>query len=290
MECVQEVERLTTAEWLRVANHPERSRRPVVLTDAARAWPALRKWSPEFFRQRYGHLRQIAGGREWTLSEYLDLMRRSTAADPAPYPFGFDVERDFPELLADVSPPLQLGRRDRTGHPLLMPSMLSATKPHEIFFGGAGSIFRVLHYDALHLHGHITQIMGSKDFYLYGPEQSPYMYPRVDNPKLSEVDILAPDFERHPEFRKARPVHARIAPGETIFFPVGWWHYTRMDGPSIAYGAMTLDYINWQSFLRDCIAGRRAAGTPAWKAAAVMAYGQALGLLMDAQEALAALM
>ena len=36
---------------------------PVILTDAAKDWPAIGKWTPEFFKTHYGHLTKELDGR-----------------------------------------------------------------------------------------------------------------------------------------------------------------------------------------------------------------------------------
>lgn len=259
--------------------------RPVVVPDAAAQWPALRRWTPDFFRARYARITAEAGGRVWTLAEYLDRAERSTPADPAPYPFNFDMLADFPELIADVAPQPRFGRIDRLHHPLLWKALLRGTRPHELFFGGGGSVFRRLHVDTLCLHGHITQIRGDKAFFLYPPEQTPLMYPSAENPKLSAIDDpLHPDLQRFPRFAEARPYRTVIHEGETIFFPAGWWHFTQMHGFCISYGGIGLTARNWPDFIRDNLEHRLRSGVPAWKAQALRGYGRVAGALMDLHE------
>lgn len=263
--------------------------RPVVIPDLAAAWPALRRWTPEFFRTHYGTLSCEIDGRRWHMAEYLDRAERSTPDDPAPYPFNFDMLAQLPALIADVQPQPRFGRIDRLRHPLMWRTLLKGTRPHELFFGGGGSVFRRLHVDTLYLHGHITQIRGDKEFFLYPPEQTPLMYPALDNPKLSRiVDPLHPDLARFPRFAEARPWHTRLREGETIFFPSGWWHFTQMHGPCISYGGIGLTASNWPAFIADNLAHRRADGVPRWKLGALRAYGTVAGAAMRAHEVLVA--
>jgi hypothetical protein len=259
--------------------------RPVVVPDAAQLWPALEKWKPAFFRRHYGHISTRAGQREISIADYVDLMLRSSPDQPAPYPFSFDIEKYFPELLQDIQPQPAFHRLNRLDHPLMRRSFLSGTRRHEIFFGGNGSYFPFLHYDALHLHGHITQILGDKEFYLFPPEQGALMYPSSDNEKFSRInDPFDPDLERFPLYAQARPHAALLQPGETIFFPAGWWHVTRIFGPCISYGGVGLTSANWSAFVRDNARLRSRGPRVSPKALALLSYGSLAGALMRVQE------
>src|SRR5262245_25018009 len=60
--------------------------RPVVLKDAARQWPALSKWTPAFFQERYGskqvpvfeRKRSVTLKNTIALSDYIDGMTAAT--------------------------------------------------------------------------------------------------------------------------------------------------------------------------------------------------------------------
>ena len=257
--------------------------RPVVLTDAAQRWPALGKMTPEFMRDTYGHLvKQMSDGRQYTVAEYVELMLRSTPAQPAPYPFNFNIEKTMPELLADMQPQLAYGHADRIHHPLLPRFMLRGTEVYELFMGGNGAGFPYLHYDALCMNTQITQLYGAKEFILYAPDQTPYLYPKADNAKVSQVDTHQPDYDRFPRFREARPVRVTVEQGETILFPTGWWHTTRIHEPSISMGRAHLSEVNWQAYVEDVYALRRQRHPLV--AALTRQYGRLLGRYMDRQE------
>ncbi|MEX1132047.1 MAG: cupin-like domain-containing protein, partial [Flavobacteriales bacterium] len=201
--------------------------RPVILTDTAKRWPAVGKWTPEFFKTRYGKISKEVNGRVVPLSEQIDLIKCSTPQNPAPYPYNLEVADYFPELMADMQPQLVFGKMDR-GVSALMPKILMHGTPiHEIFFGGNGSWFPFIHYDALFLHTQITQIHGEKEFVLFHPDDSPYLYPSPVNEKWSQVNnVFDPYLEKFPLFAKATPYRETLCEGETLFFPSGWWHTT----------------------------------------------------------------
>jgi hypothetical protein len=256
--------------------------RPVIVADAAARWPAMHRFTWDFFRDRYGHLARTIGDRTYTLSETIDLIMASTPEHPAPYPFNLNVEAHFPELLADLQPELAYGASDRVNHPLLPRLLMRGTEVYELFFGGDGSAFPRVHYDALWLHTQITQIRGSKEFFLYPPDQGACMYPHPENEKMSLVDFTAPDPHRFPRFFEARPIVVTVNEGETIFFPAGWWHATRIHEPCISLGKVQLNASNWNRYADDVRAF--------WNrehplfATAARWYLGALGRLMDAQE------
>lgn len=259
-------------------------RRPVVLTEAVKDWPAMKKWTPEFFKQRYGGIKLDVKGKVYSIAEQADLMMRSTMENPAPYPYNLNVDHVFPELMEDMRPPTAFDKVDRLLSPLLPKLLAKGTIKHEIFLSGKGSYFPILHVDVQHLHTQITQVYGSKVFFLYAPDQTPYMYPRPDLPIWSQVDnIFKPDLEKYPLFPKAKCHKVTLRAGETVFFPTGWWHTTLSPEPSISYGRAILDHTNWKGFLSDTYKG--------WKqrrpvlAAPALAMGHLVGGMFSAKEA-----
>lgn len=255
--------------------------RPVVLTDATRHWKAMGKFTPAFFKERYGHLTKEIKGQTYRLAEIADLILTSTPENPAPYPFNLNIERCFPELLEDMKPEVLFGKSDRIKHPLLPKLMLRGTEVYELFLGGNGAGFPYLHFDALCMNTQITQLYGSKEFILYSPEQTPYLYPRPDNEKVSQVNTTAPDYESFPLFKQAKPLSVMIEEGETILFPAKWWHTTKIHEPSISMGRAHLTERNWAAFNQDNFELRRKKHPAV--ALATLAYGKVLGRLLDFQ-------
>ena len=52
---------------------------------------------------------------------------------------------------------------------------LSAT---EVYIGGSGASFPVLHYDNLHTHAFLMQLYGEKEYLAFRPDQAAFLYPR----------------------------------------------------------------------------------------------------------------
>jgi histone arginine demethylase JMJD6 len=279
IHAVDKRDSITREELLRDYILPSR---PVILTRAALKWKAMGKITPQYIREKYGHLTKTIDGVEYTYAELIDRILVSTPENPAPYPFNINIEKYCPEIIADAKPDLVYGKTDRVNHPLLPRSMMLGTEVYELFMGGNGSSFPFLHIDELYLHNQMTQLYGSKEFILFAPDQTPYLYPTRDNPKVSPIDVFNPDFEKYPLFRNARPLRVTIEQGETLFFPTGWWHSTQIHEPCISFGRVQLNRANWDLFIKDEYKN--------WKkksiflALPMLIYGKLLGQVMNFQE------
>src|SRR5215467_8291729 len=86
---------------------------PVILTDAAKDWKAMGKFTPEFFLKNYPNLTKEIKGKTYKMSDFIPMMLSSTPDNPSPYPFSFNMEQYFPELLDDVKPEIIYGKCDR---------------------------------------------------------------------------------------------------------------------------------------------------------------------------------
>jgi len=276
------VDRRTNLSDAEFMNEYVKPSRPVVLTDAAKDWKAMKKLTPEFFKSNYAHIDKNINGVIYNMGDFIDMMLTSTAENPAPYPYNFDVEKVFPELMADFLPEIIYGSIDRINHKLMPRTLLNGTTVYEIFLGGNGSSFPFLHFDALYMHTQITQVYGSKDFIMYPPDQTPNMYPYPDNPKFSQVNFLDPDYEKFPLFKEAVPIEFTLQEGETLLFPSGWWHTTKITEPCISLGRAQLNGNNWDNFINDRYVNWKkkisVAATP------VLLYGKIVGGIMKRQE------
>jgi hypothetical protein len=236
-------------------------RRPVVLTDAAAAWPAYGVATPDWFRAHHGSLRVRLLGRECTLAELLDRIEQSGPDKPAPYPCKFEIARELRALLPAVSPRFAYSLPDRQADPLVPQRLFDGVNNLEVFFGGPGGRFPYLHYDVMRLHAWITQLHGDKQFTLYAPDQAPFLYPDPQQPWQSSIrNHHEPDFERYPLLRCARAQTIVLRAGETLFLPCGWWHTARSLGVTISIAFDQLGADNWRDFSADAVDVRRRAG------------------------------
>jgi len=236
-------------------------RRPVILTDAAAAWPVYGQGTPDYFRRRYGEHPVRVLGQECRLAELLDRLEASTCEQPGPYPCKFEIAKDLRELLGDVSPRFGYSLPDRQGSALIPQRLFSGVNNLEIFFGGPGGRFPYLHYDVMHLHAWITQLHGDKEFTLYEPGQEAYLYVNPELPWQSRIrNHHNPDYARYPLLRLARAQKVVIRAGETLFLPCGWWHTARSLTVTISVAFDQLGPDNWRDFVGDVVAQRRRDG------------------------------
>jgi histone arginine demethylase JMJD6 len=249
--------------------------KPVIVTDVMREWKALTRWTPEFFQKEFGAMKitfdgepNASGGYqdgrstvEYQMAQYIDRVLQSSNENPAPY-FRNRVLYDlFPSLKQDIEPlpeyfqPNWLSDRymvKRVGE------VLNRGAAIELYIGGTGGSFPVLHYDGSGTHAFLMQIYGRKQYVVYPPSQEPFLYP---SPKRENVSLLnsveTPDLERFPLFAKAVPTVFVLEPGELLFVPSHWWHTAKMLSSSITVSANVLNQSNWHELVRF-VAMRRA--------------------------------
>jgi histone arginine demethylase JMJD6 len=230
-----------------------RPNKPVILTGALDCWPALGKWSPEYFQQRYGTLEVNVGGRPRPMAEFIDLVLASTAEQPAPYLKDAAVRHMSPELIQDIEPFVEYAFPNWLRGRYLFGSIseLLNMAEVELFLGGAGARLGELHCDYVHTHTVLCQLFGRKEFTLFAPEDTPWLYADGNQSALKRVDEV--DLQRYPLFAKATPIRFAQEPGEIVFLPSGWWHTTRLLTASIAVGVNFANATNWPALTEDLV-------------------------------------
>lgn len=249
--------------------------KPVVVTDALREWKAVSRWTPEFFKHEYGDvkfmidddLRRKVGYKEnngtveYTMAQFIDRVLNSTDESPAPY-FRNRVLYDlFPSLRQDVEPMPEYFQPNWLPERYLVKyvgEVLNRGAAIELYIGGKGGAFPVLHYDGAGTHAFLMQIYGRKQFIIYPPEQEPFLYPSPEKENLSLLNSVEhPDLAGFPLFAKAVPTRFVLESGELLFIPSHWWHTTKMLTPSISISANVLNQSNWHELVRFVSMRRR---------------------------------
>lgn len=227
--------------------------RPVIIEDSVEHWPALWKWTPEFFKTHFGDRDvKVTDGVTMNFAELVDAVLASTAQAPAPYLHKLIISTDMPELAADVSPENAYGFGSRFAS-AIMPKPWNRPDAYlKLLFGGVGGKFPYTHFDGDNAYALITGIYGHKEFRLFAPSDAPYLYPKSDGPNVSRIaDINAPDLEQFPLFERARCFRGVVGPGESIFIPARWWHAARVLDVSISVCTNMLTPANWPGFVRE---------------------------------------
>jgi histone arginine demethylase JMJD6 len=227
--------------------------KPVVLSGALDSWGALAKWTPGYFKTKYGSMDLAIDGQDYTMAEFIDRVNSSSPENPAPYLRNAIVEELLPELLPDIQPlpgyysPNWLD--GRFSHPLR--SRLHNGSP-ELYIGGGGAKFPFLHFDSYHTHAFLAQVYGVKEYTTFSPDQTPYLYVSPKQYNASEIsDLENPDLEKFPLFANAVPMRFELHPGEILFIPGGLWHTAKMLTPSISISVNRANASNWSKLSHD---------------------------------------
>lgn len=224
--------------------------KPVVITGALEHWPARSKWTLDFFLDHYGNLPLEVDGRHLSMAQLIAEVGTSTPHAPAPYLRNYPVKHLPGTLQADIAPMPSCTGPNWLDHPL-MTARASLTFL-ELYIGGEGARFPVLHYDGLHTHAFLMQIQGVKEYVGFAPDQTPYMYSRSGDVNVSEInDIENWDTNRFALFGNAKGIRFTLHPGETLFMPSGWWHTARILSPSITISINGANAANWSDFRKD---------------------------------------
>lgn len=200
---------------------------PVILTDFARDWPAMTRWTPAFFRERYASYpvdvydesfqqpgkAYLAPFGSMRFGEYLDLIERDRTKVRL---FLFDLFKMDPTLLEDIRLPRWVGWLSR--------QFLGS------FFGGEGGV-TTFHYDVDLPHVFHVMIHGRKEFYLFAPAETDKLY-RHPWTVRSYVNVREPDLRKYPRFAEAVGRHCIVEAGETLVIPGGQWHQVYYPGVS----------------------------------------------------------
>lgn len=267
--------------------HFARKNRPVVIRGAAAHWPAVSKWTPQHFKERFGR-RPVSVTREKRMpfDEFIDAVEASTDEKPGPYMFRCFVQETLPELLPEVMPKNQFTFSRRHASRLIPAHWYRPDGYLKLLVGGYGSKFPVMHFDGENAHAFITQIYGVKEFVLFSPDDSPYMYHTEYLNQSGVDDPIYQDRVRFPLMAKATPYRTLLEPGDTIFVPSHWWHSARTVTTCISVCTNMLDSSNWDGFVAE-VAGSRRKTLTRWRLHVANALITAMESLQDHRPQLA---
>ncbi|GLR16916.1 cupin-like domain-containing protein [Portibacter lacus] len=220
---IEKVQQLSKADFTKYFLEPKR---PVIFKDLSAQWPAVNKWTFDYFKENYGDLEvslidksfnsaenYFKSVKKLRFYEYLDLLEQNKPIDLRL--FLFDIFKEAPELTNDIS------------FPEIMNGFIKNYK--FMFFGGRESVTN-LHFDVDCSHVFLTQFQTRKKVILFSPEESKKLY-HLPFTTMSKFDPENPDFEKYPLAEYLNGYEGTIEHGETVFIPSEWWHYLRyIDG------------------------------------------------------------
>lgn len=204
-------------------------RRPVVIKNMAKKWPAYQKWTMEYMKEVVGDVEVPlydsskadpsapinSSAAKMKFGDYIDLIQREPTDLRI---FLFDPIKFAPKLLEDYISPKEL-----------MGGFLD--KYPNMFFGGKGSV-TFLHFDIDMAHIFHTHFNGRKHILLfdYKWKERLYQIPYATY-ALEDYDIENPDFTKFPALDGVEGIECFLEHGDTLFMPTGWWHWMKyLDG------------------------------------------------------------
>ncbi|MCA9718868.1 MAG: cupin-like domain-containing protein [Myxococcales bacterium] len=211
---------------------------PVVLGRFADGWPALTRWRPEYFKDRFGDVEiEVASGRAGAPDPDINFQRHRETVTMAAYVdrvLALGASNDLyaiannrntaraglQPLWEDIAPP---------------PGYLDAARlpgASALWFGPAGTI-TPLHHDTSNIL--FVQILGRKRIYLGPPRSRALLATARGVYNHADCERLDAGARRDAGVRELV-----LAPGETLFIPVGWWHQVRALELSVSLGLNNL--------------------------------------------------
>lgn len=206
-----------------------RPRRPVIIRNMAKNWPAYQKWTMEYMKEVVGDVEVPlydsskadpsapinSPATKMKFSNYIDLITKEPTDLRI---FLFDPIKFAPQLLKDYISPKDL-----------MGGFLD--KYPNMFFGGKGSE-TFLHFDIDMAHIFHTHFQGRKHVILFDYKWKDRLYKiPFATYALEDYDIENPDFKKFPALDGIEGLEAFLEHGDTLFMPTGWWHWMKyLDG------------------------------------------------------------
>jgi hypothetical protein len=231
-----------------------RGSRPLVMTDLARDWPALARWSPQDLKERFGHLdvevqverhadpkyerNKLDHRRTVRLDAFVDQVLAGGPTNDYYLTANNEVLRrpEFAPLLADIG---------------TLPAFCDRSQlvqRSSFWFGPAGTVTPLHHDTLMLLH---TQVVGRKRWRFISPLETPRLYNY--NGVFSPIDVDRPDLVRYPSFAEVKMLEIVLEPGETVFLPLGWWHQVTSLEVSLSFSYSNLSVPNEFSYVNPAI-------------------------------------
>ncbi len=217
---------------------------PLIIEDIAKSWPALKKWTPDFFKQQHGdHLVKVynesfveagdsymAQVRSIPLREFIDAVMTTTQDLRM---FLYNIKSGIPELVNDI----------------VYPDLVDGLSKQFVFmFFGCKDSVTQMHFDIDMSHVFHTAIFGRKTITLFPFEDGENLH-RYPFTCRSYLDVHQPNFEAYPGLKHAQGYRVILEPGETLYIPAGYWHHFVYEEASCAI-SLRCPNQTWQGKLQ----------------------------------------
>lgn len=208
--------------------------KPVVITDAARRWRAIERWTDAYLTTTCGEeVVEVMAWRESDPDYEINSGQHRTKMRFSDY---IQTVRNMQEPSNDFYITANNSFLGRPGTQVLfddignLPYLGPRSGDNTFFWFGAGGTVTPLHHDTIDLI--LCQVRGAKKVTLIPATQTPLLYNHIG--VYSQVDCESPDLERFPYYEHTDRHVLFLNPGEALFIPVGWWHHVRALTTSIS--------------------------------------------------------
>lgn len=202
--------------------------KPVVLKKGIDHWPALKKWSPQYFADTVGDAKiQVQFNREndalferhsdkyrksMLMSEFVNMIENDGESNNY-YMTANNTQQNVETIRQTLDDIGDFGE----GYRQLLDNDAAFST---YFWMGPKGTFTPLHHDLTN--NMLVQVYGTKKVTLIPSWQVPWLY--NDLHVYSEVNFPDFDLTKHPLMQHVTPVEVTIKAGEALFIPIGWWH------------------------------------------------------------------
>lgn len=224
--------------------------KPVILKGMGKDWTAIKRWSADFFRNTYGHVKVpicyyktkqqelYKNQVKMLLKDYIYLAEKSNFFDKnaeLPYLGGWIYHKEFPELLDDIDMTLPCFPNNWL---YKLPPSISIPPTNLII--GYQHVSSPLHTDSFFVNSVLTMIVGEKKARLVSPSHT-FAVSNGQDLFNSEIanDVLA---------QGADIVEGTISAGDALYIPPGWWHNVINCGFTIAVQNLHVDTYRFPLF------------------------------------------
>jgi len=192
---------------------------PVVVTDLAADWPALKRWTPQWLSANHGSNQvrvydasfgepgknYMGSVGSMSFAEYLD---ETLVQGKDLRMFLYNIGQHIPQLLDDVVFP-------RVG--------LKFSRNFVFTFFGCKQAVTPLHFDIDMGYVFYTAVYGRRRIRLFAPDQATALYHHPFTVR-SYANLDEPDLASQPRLEQARGFEVVLEPGQTLCMPPGYWH------------------------------------------------------------------
>lgn len=204
--------------------------KPVVLKKGIDHWPALKKWTPQYFADKFGDIEiEVQFNREsdalfernsdkyrknMRMDEFVDLIENGGDSNNY-YMTANNTQKNIDAIKAAFKDVRNFGKGK--GYR----SMVKDDPTFSTYFWmGPKGVFTPLHHDLTN--NMLVQIYGSKKVTLIPAWQVPWVY--NDMHVYSEVGFPKYDLKTHPLMQHITPIEIILEAGDALFIPIAWWH------------------------------------------------------------------